>query len=34
VTIRLTAPAAGRYKVNCSHFMHSTFGMIGEIIVA
>lgn len=33
VELRLTAPAAGRYKVHCSHFMHSTFGMQGEIIV-
>jgi plastocyanin len=33
MTIRLTAPAAGHYKVTCSHFMHSTFGMTGEIVV-
>jgi plastocyanin len=32
-SISLTAPAAGRYKVRCSHFMHSTFGMNGEIVV-
>jgi plastocyanin len=32
-TIRLTAPAAGHYKVSCTHFMHSTFGMTGEIVV-
>ena len=34
VDIRLTAPAAGgSYKVHCSHFMHSTFGMTGDIVV-
>jgi plastocyanin len=32
-TIRLTAPAAGHYKASCTHFMHSTFGMTGEIVV-
>lgn len=31
--IRLVAPAAGSYKLHCSHFMHSTFGMTGEIVV-
>ena len=33
--VRLTAPAqAGAiYKVHCSHFMHQTFGMTGEIVV-
>ena len=31
--IHFVAPAAGRYEVHCSHFMHSTFGMKGEIIV-
>lgn len=31
--IRLVAPAAGSYKLHCSHFMHSTFGMTGEILV-
>jgi uncharacterized cupredoxin-like copper-binding protein len=34
VELRLTAPAAGRYEVHCSHFMHSTFGMKGEIVVS
>jgi len=35
IDIRLTAPAqAGAiYKVHCSHFMHQTFGMTGEIVV-
>jgi uncharacterized cupredoxin-like copper-binding protein len=33
VRIHLTAPAAGRYPVRCTHFMHSTFGMTGEIVV-
>jgi plastocyanin len=27
-------PKAGTYKVHCSHFMHSTMGMTGKIIVA
>ena len=31
--IRLTAPAAGRYKVKCTHTFHKFFGMSGEIIV-
>jgi plastocyanin len=31
--IHLTAPPAGRFAVKCTHFMHSTFGMIGEIVV-
>lgn len=26
-------PAAGRYKVKCTHFLHSGFGMKGEILV-
>lgn len=26
-------PAAGRYKLKCSHFLHSGFGMKGEIVV-
>lgn len=30
--IRLV-PAAGSYKVKCTHFMHSTFGMKGSITV-
>jgi uncharacterized cupredoxin-like copper-binding protein len=33
VSIALTAPKAGRYKLRCSHFLHSTMGMTGEIIV-
>ena len=33
VDIHLTAPAAGTYEAHCSHFMHSTFGMIGKIVV-
>ena len=31
--IRLTAPAAGRYKVKCTHTFHKTLGMTGTIIV-
>ncbi|RHW18603.1 copper-binding protein [Sphingomonas gilva] len=34
VGIRLTAPPAGRYPVHCSHFLHSTFGMKGMIVVS
>jgi len=30
--VRLT-PAAGTYKVKCTHFMHSAFGMKGSITV-
>jgi plastocyanin len=32
VTIRLV-PAAGTYKLTCTHFMHTTFGMKGRIVV-
>jgi uncharacterized cupredoxin-like copper-binding protein len=31
--IHFTAPSPGRYEVHCSHFMHTSFGMKGEIIV-
>lgn len=31
--IRLTAPAAGRYKLKCTHAFHKTLGMSGTIIV-
>ena len=31
--IHFVAPAAGRYEVRCTHFMHKSFGMKGEIIV-
>ena len=31
--IALVAPAAGRYEVHCSHFMHETFGMKAVIDV-
>ncbi|MDB5704779.1 MAG: copper binding s, plastocyanin/azurin family protein [Sphingomonas bacterium] len=31
--VRLTAPAPGTYEAHCSHFMHSTFGMTGSIVV-
>jgi len=30
--VRLT-PARGRYRLRCTHMLHSTFGMTGEIIV-
>ncbi len=28
--IHLTAPAAGRYKLKCTHSFHKMFGMIGH----
>jgi uncharacterized cupredoxin-like copper-binding protein len=31
--IRLTAPAAGRHKLKCTHRFHKTLGMSGAIIV-
>jgi uncharacterized cupredoxin-like copper-binding protein len=34
VELHLTAPAPGRYGAHCSHFMHSTFGMKGAIVVS
>lgn len=33
ITIDLIAPPAGSYRVHCSHFMHSAFGMKGTILV-
>lgn len=33
VSIRLSAPAPGTYRVKCTHFLHSTFGMKGRIVV-
>jgi plastocyanin len=32
VDIRLT-PAAGTYRLKCTHTLHSSFGMRGEIVV-
>lgn len=32
-TIHFRTPAAGTYKVKCTHAFHSGFGMKGEIIV-
>lgn len=31
-TIRLT-PSPGRYRLRCTHTLHTTFGMSGEIVV-
>ena len=31
--IRLTAPAAGTYRLRCTHRFHKTLGMSGRIIV-
>ena len=33
VDVALVAPAAGRYKVKCTHFTHTMRGMKGTIIV-
>lgn len=33
VEISVTPNQAGTFESHCSHFMHSTFGMTGEIIV-
>jgi uncharacterized cupredoxin-like copper-binding protein len=33
IQIHLTAPAAGRYKLKCSHSLHKMFGMSGTILV-
>ena len=32
--VTLTPQTAGTYKVHCSHFMHSAFGMTGKIVVS
>jgi plastocyanin len=32
-TIRFRATAPGTYKVKCTHTLHGTFGMRGEIVV-
>lgn len=34
VDITLVPRAAGTYQVECTHFLHSMFGMTGSIIVA
>jgi uncharacterized cupredoxin-like copper-binding protein len=33
IDIVLTPQRAGTYSLTCTHFMHSTFGMKGQIIV-
>lgn len=33
VDVQLIAPAPGTYKVRCTHFMHSAFGMTGKVVV-
>ncbi len=33
VDVRLVPNRTGSFKVHCSHFMHSTFGMTGTITV-
>jgi plastocyanin len=32
-TVRLISNRAGTYDVHCSHFLHSSFGMKGKIVV-
>jgi uncharacterized cupredoxin-like copper-binding protein len=34
VDVALTAPAAGEYRLHCSHPLHAAFGMTGEIVVS
>ena len=31
--IHLTAPAAGSYKLKCTHTFHKSFGMSGKLVV-
>ena len=31
--VELVAPVAGTYEVKCTHFLHSSFGMTGSIVV-
>ena len=31
--VRLMAPKAGQYEARCTHFMHATLGMKGEVLV-
>lgn len=33
VDVRFMPQQPGTYKIHCSHFMHSTFGMKGQIVV-
>jgi len=33
VDVHLVANTPGTYKSHCSHFMHSSFGMTGQIVV-
>ncbi len=33
VAVRLKTGAAGTYKLKCTHFLHSGFGMTGQIVV-
>ncbi|MEQ1509346.1 MAG: cupredoxin domain-containing protein [Sphingopyxis sp.] len=33
VDIHLTAPVAGSYALHCTHFLHTSFGMRGSIVV-
>ena len=33
VDVHLIPTKSGTYKAHCSHFMHSTFGMAGSVVV-
>ena len=33
VEVNFTPTRAGTYKFHCSHFLHSAFGMTGEVVV-
>ena len=34
VEVRFVAPAAGTYKITCTHFLHASFGMTGRFVVS
>lgn len=34
VDVHLVAPSPAHFELHCGHFMHSTFGMKGEIVVS
>lgn len=33
IAVHFIMPHSGTYKLRCTHFMHSSFGMAGEIVV-
>ena len=34
VDVHFIAPAAGTYKITCTHFLHASFGMKGSFVVS